>query len=607
MKRLFLIIAWFFLSSLGGFAQPKFSQMHGMYSANSLSVEIFSENPETEIRYTSDCSAPTAESTRYTEPLTLTKTTVLRAVEVKDGEIVSDVSTASYIFVKSVLNQSNYPAGYPSQWGKYTTIEGRAKADYEMDPEMTDNSSLRGKIMSGLFELPILSLVADKNHFFSHENDSVNGGIYIYTGPPVGDGTGHGWTRPANVELIGGPQQHDLSVGCGVRLHGGHGRLAEKNPKHSFRLVFKKQYGPATLEYPVFGADEPDKFDQLVLRCHFGNSWQHWSSDNRRMAQYERDVWMRLMQKRMGHVGVNALYVHLFLNGMYWGVYNVAERVDDQFAKNHFGGKKSDYDVIKVEEDGGNHLEAAEGTLDKWNSLLETAEKAADDSYYEALDSLLDIDNFIDYMIINQYAGNTDWDHHNWFAVRRHGEDSPGFQFLCWDSEVIFVNANENVLGTNNRARPTGIFHNLMKNRRFANRYLQRARVVLAEDGVLGQSSVVALWDSLYQTIDKALYDEAARWGDYRRDVHRYTSKGELYTVDNHYMAERNRLKNNYFPVRSKRVLQSIIDFVGVDDAIAYTTQEQKEDGNFYNLWGQKVEHPARGVFIKNGRKYVFK
>ncbi len=606
MKPGLLFITVFFSCLVAG-AQPKFSQMHGVYNANSLSVEIFSDNPEVEIRYTSDCSAPTAESTRYSEPLTLTKTTVLRAVEVKDGEIVSDVSTASFIFVQSVLNQSNFPIGYPNQWGKYTTIEGRAKADYEMDPEMTESSSYRGKITMGLYDLPILSLVADKDHFFSHENDSVNGGIYIYTGPPVGDGTGHGWTRPANVELIGGPQQHDLSAGCGVRLHGGHGRLAEKNPKHSFRLVFKKQYGPATLEYPVFGADEPDKFDQLVLRCHFGNSWQHWSSDNRRMAQYERDVWMRLMQKRMGHVGVNALYVHLFLNGMYWGVYNVAERVDDQFAKNHFGGKKSDYDVIKVEEDGGNHLEAAEGTLDMWNTLLETVKKADDDSYYEALDSLLDIDNFIDYMIINQYAGNTDWDHHNWYAVRRHGEDSPGFRFLCWDSEVIFVNANENVLGTNNRERPTGIFHNLMKNRRFANRYLQRAKVVLAEDGVLGQNSVVALWDSLYHTIDKALYDEAARWGDYRRDVHRYTSKGELYTVDNHYMAERNRLINNYFPVRSKRVLQSIIDFVGEDDAIAYTTHEQIEDDKFYNLWGQKVEHPARGVFIKNGRKYVFK
>jgi hypothetical protein len=152
---------------------------------------------------------------------------------------------------------------------------------------------------------------------------------------------------------------HDFTIDCGLRLHGGHGRLAEKNPKHSFRLVFKSQYGPKSLDYPLYGADEPQKFDQLVLRCHFGNSWQHWSEDNREKAQYTRDVWARRMQRKMGHTSVNALYVNLFLNGMYWGIYNIAERVNDQYGKDHLGGSKSDIDVVKIEEDGGNHHEAS--------------------------------------------------------------------------------------------------------------------------------------------------------------------------------------------------------------------------------------------------------
>ena len=172
-----------------------------------------------------------------------------------------------------------------------------------------------------------------------------------------------------------------MQIDCGLRLHGGHGRLAEKNPKHSFRLVFKKEYGPGTLEYPIYGENEPAKFNQLVLRCHFGNTWQHWGWA-RDKAQYTRDLWARKMQKRMGHPAVNGIHVHVFLNGMYWGLYNIAERIDDEYGKQHLGGKKSDYDVIKIEESNGVGLEASEGNKDAWDEMIRTVSRASDDTYY---------------------------------------------------------------------------------------------------------------------------------------------------------------------------------------------------------------------------------
>ena len=552
----------FLLATLMAEAQPQFSKPHGLYSDRSITVAI----EGTDVHYTLDGSTPTAASQRYTEPLHLEQSTVVRAVEVI-GDSLSPVATATYIFTSSVLTQPDNPKGYPDTWGEYTQIWGTAIADYGMDPEMTGNRQLAQKIVNGLSDLPILSIVTDRDNLFSHEPDEETGGIYIFTGPPVGDATGHGWTRPASIELIGGPQKHDLSTTCGLRLHGGHGRLAEKNPKHSFRLVFKEKYGPKTLQYPVFGDDEPSKFDQLVVRCHFGNAWQHWSESNRTKAQYSRDVWARRMQRRISGLGINALYVHLFLNGMYWGLYNMAERVDEQFGKDHLGGKKSDIDVVKIEEDGGNHIEAAEGTLDAWEQMVSAVAGFPSDAPLQQLDSLLDIDAFIDYMLINQYGGNTDWDHHNWYAIRRRGEDSQGFRFLCWDTEIIFESARENVLSKNNgNAFPTGIFQNLLRNDDFARRYLHRAKELLAKDGLLGEQSVVEVWDSLYNTISGAIYAEAARWGDYRRDVHQWQSRGQLYTVDNHYMAERQRLLTEYFPVRTDNVLGYIMNYVDIDD-----------------------------------------
>ena len=590
-------------------AQPRFDQPHGLYDEASLTVGITPRGVGSEIRYTTDGSEPTAQSTLYTEPLLLTSTTLLRAVEVKDGSLVSPVATATYIFVNSVLNQSNNPEGYPAKWGKYSQIEGTAVADYEMDPEMTSNSELRPKIIEGLWQLPILSLVSDKDNFFSRVNDEEKGGIYIFTGPPVGDATGHGWTRPTSIEIFGGPQQHDLTIDCGMRLHGGHGRLAEKNPKHSFRLVFKDEYGSDKLKYPLFGEDEPQVFKQLVLRCHFGNSWQHWIEGNRQEAQYTRDVWARRMQRKIGHTSVNALYVHLFLNGMYWGLYNIAERVDEQFGKNHLGGKKSDIDVVKVEEDDGNHIEATEGTLEVWEEMLETAAVAADAQSYARLDTLLDIDSFIDYILINQYAGNTDWDHHNWYALRRRGQDSQGFRFLCWDTEIIFENVDENLsAGSKHMGAPTTIFHGLLKNKDFAARYRARARELLADDGLLGETSVVEVWDSLYNTISTAIYDEAARWGDYRRDVHQYAyGAGRLYTVDKYYMRERNRLLTEYFPQRSRKVLAQILAYVPEPTAIGSTLNSKVVDNKWYTLQGIEVQHPVKGLYIRNGKKVFVK
>ena len=570
LKKVLMAVS-LLMGAIGVMAQRvTLSQPHGFCKAPftlSMAVEEAENSEGWTIRYTLDSSTPTASSTAYTKPLSIKGNTIVRAAAFAGAEQMTDITTATYLFMDDVLKQSDTPQGYPTEWGQYTQMSGTAPADYGMDPEMTSDAVLAPKIRKGLQSLPILSIVTDKGNLFSHENDEETGGIYIFTGPPVGDDTGHGWTRPASIELIGGEQAHDLSATCGLRLHGGHGRLAEKNPKHSFRLVFKEKYGAKTLKYPLFGEDEPAKFDQLVLRCHFGYSWQHWMENNRRQAQYTRDVWARRMQKKMGRTSVNALYVHLFLNGMYWGLYNIAERVDDQFGKDHIGGKKGDIDVIKVEEDGGNHLEAAEGDMEAWNLMVQTAAQAADNAAYEQLDSLLDIDSFIDYMLINQYGGNTDWDHHNWYAIRRHGLDSEGFRFLCWDTELIFLSADENVLSKNNgNATPTGIFHHLMENEQFARRYLRRAKEVLADDGLLGESSVVAVWDSLYHNIETALYAESARWGDYRRDVHPYTTRGELYTVDNQYQTERNRLLTQYFPTRSEKVLKSIVRLVDIDD-----------------------------------------
>ena len=529
---------------------PTFSETHGLKDAPfTLSITPLSKKGA--IYYTLDGSKPTVKSTKYTGPISVSGTTIIRAVEKLSNGGFSKVATASYLFYDDVLDLTSTPAGYPKEWGPYSQIEGTAKADYEMDPLMTRDPVLREKMKAGLRQIPIVSIVTDKDNLFLHSEDPDKGGIYIHTGAPVGDMTGRGWERPVSVEIFDG-ESLDATVDCAIKIHGGHSRLAEKNPKHAFRLKFKSEYGPSKLKCAVFGESGPSKYNTLTLRTFFGNSWQHWVEGNRRKAQYVRDMWSRMASAQLGMPYSNGRHVHVFLNGMYWGIYCLSERIDEYYCKTHFGGEETDYDVLKVDESQGNSVVADYGSYAKYAELiaLKGTETMAE------IERLLDVDEFIDFMILNQYGGNTDWDYHNWFAIR--DSKGGGFRFLVWDSEGIFISLDDNVLDLGNSGKPTGIFKKMMKNPDFQKRFADRVRELSSPGGLLTPEKTVALWDSLYHSIDMALYCEAARWGDYRNSVHPYSSKGQRFDVDNWYMQERGRLMSGYFPNRLDTYLQQL-------------------------------------------------
>ncbi len=557
---LFTVSVFFVLP--GVLAQPTFNRQHGICKSPFL-LKIYGSEAGTEIRYTLDGSEPTTASSLFTTNMYVSSTTILRAAEFRDGVRCSDVATASYIFPATVLAQPAAPEGYPSTWGKYSTISGTAQADYEMDPELTSDRTYAKRITDAFYSIPALSIVTERGNLFNKEKNEQTGGIYIYTGSSESEG--RGWERAASVELMG--NGHDLSVNCALKIHGGMGRLAEKNPKHSFRLTFKDEYGKKTLKYPIYGEENVARFNSLIVRTFYNYSWTHSDATQRSRAQYGRDLWNRKMQKRMGYDTSDGLYVNVFINGLYWGLYNLSERIDDDYCKYHFGGSKTDYDVVKRED----YLEASEGSLDKWNQLMRLSEKASLGRTYRIItgqeaqtpggepEVFLCVDNFIDYMLINQYGGNVDWDQHNWIAVTNREDPSEGFRFICWDSEQTLHGPSSNVLDTKNTDCPTYLFQNLMKNAAFKHRFIDRAYKHLEDEGgVLRPEATQELWDSLQGIISLAVYAESARWGDYRKDVHPYTSRGELYRADVQYVAENRLLREQFFPHRTATLISQL-------------------------------------------------
>jgi hypothetical protein len=523
--------------AMGTVADTRFSVDRGFFSAP-FEVEITTETRGAEIHYTVDGSEPTATHGEvYTGPITISGQTILRAAAFRPGYIPTNVDTQTYIFLHEVLTQGNSPAGYPSLWKD----EGSTKpADYEMDPEIVNSAEYASLMNNALTAIPSLSIVTDKANLF----DSATG---IYMNP---EGSGEAWERAASVELIDPGNVEEFQIDCGLRIQGGASRLPVKSPKHSFRLLFKGDYGAKKLDFALFGQDAVDEFDTVVLRAGFNNSWVHWAGDQRSRAQYARDRFARYTQLAMGQHASNGRYVHLYINGMYWGVYDLSERPTAPFMAAYYGGDKEDYDTL-------NSGSVRDGDSVAWGAMFAMANAGlAGNPQYQAIQQYLDVDNLIDFMITNHYGGNQDWDQHNWYAGRKR-EPGAGFKFFCWDSERTLEGVSDNVLGVNNDGCPSRLYQQLRQNAEFRIRYADHLHRHFFNGGALTPQAAADCWKMISSQIDLAIIAESARWGDYRRDVHPWSSGPyELYTKYDHYDVEKARLINDYFLNRLSAVLQ---------------------------------------------------
>lgn len=574
LKNTCLLFLFIFLSAFGVVkaqnSQLVFSKTHGFYD-EAFFLEISTAVPDATIYYTTNGSTPTPETaTVYQSGIEIYSTTVLKAIAHSSWVSNPILYTQSYLFPEDIIRQSNTPEGYPAQWGPYTAISGLATADYEMDQDMMQDEGFALSVKKALQKIPAVSIVTDINHLFSSEINDETGGIYMYTGAPITNttnGTGRGWERPVSVEYFD-TNNSSFQVYCGLRIQGGHSRRPEKSPKHSFLLNFDSQYGPDRISYPFFGDKGAGFYKKLVLRAGFGNSWVHQDNSQRVRTTYLEDIWTKDTQRAMGHPSSESTFVHLFLNGIYWGVYATSERMDKDFGEAYLGGDDDDYDVIK------DYAEVANGDKVAWSKMMAMANAGLESNdKYQLIqgrnpdgtdnphqEAMVDVVNLADYMLINFYGVNTDWDHHNWTAMRNKVNPGKGFSFMCWDAEMMFTELNGNILNENNNDRPSRVYQQLLKNASFKRLLADRIQKHLFNDGALTPDSAIARFMRRKAVLEEPIFAESARWGDYRRDVHRYTTGGPfaLYTKETHWTPRADYLLNTYFPQRTAIFLSQL-------------------------------------------------
>jgi hypothetical protein len=560
---------------LGFIADTQFSLNRGFYDAP-IQVAVTSATPDAIVHYTTDGSLPSeTHGSIANGPINIATTTSLRAMAFKPSYRPTNVDTHTYLFVNDVLGQDGTGRSSP-------TNPGISDWDYEMDPNVVNDPRFQGQMTNSLRALPSLSVSLPEADLWG-----PNG---IYANPTM---LGEAWERAAAMEVLypDDPGANEQAR-AGIRIQGAGSRFRDKGKK-SMRLAFRGKYGDSKLKMPFFGDDGPNNFDTIVLRGNYFDSWTvHTTSATqdigRNTALMFRTHLGTITHRDMGHHAVRSNWMHLYLNGQYWGVYNTHERPDAEFAQLYLGGDDLEYDVLKQRPRGqpnGSPPELTEGDLVAWNQLMALmSEDSTDPLVYEQILSTIERDAFIDYILLNLFGGNRDWPHNNWYAIRHRPTNGP-FMFYSWDPENFIFENNENRTGVNTDNSPGVIYDRLRQNTEFQIAFADRVQYHLFNEGALSVSNNIARFQAVADELELALHAEAARWGDTRQEP--------PHTVADDWLPMIGEKVNNYFPQRNATLISQLraVNLYPVLEAPAFS----KSGGSVPTGFALELSNPNPG------------
>ena len=156
------------------------------------------------------------------------------------------------------------------------------------------------------------------------------------------------------------PNEKGFQANCGIRIRGGFSR-DPNNPKHAWRVFFRREYGDAKLNYPVFQTEGVDEFDAFDIQTSQNYSWAYQGSGEN---NFLRELWCRDTQRDTGNNYARGRFVHLYINAQYWGLFQIEERPENSFGASYLGGNPDNMDVIKATgNSAGYTVEATDGNF----------------------------------------------------------------------------------------------------------------------------------------------------------------------------------------------------------------------------------------------------
>lgn len=367
---------------------PVLSHEPGFYTESFL-LEITHPDTNVTIYFTTDGSTPTMQSQQYTGPIEIYD---------RSGEENVFSMIPTNLFTPQTSNLAwKEPNGLVAKGSAIRILAHRPdfiqhtqNLSYFVFPEGVER-----------YSLPVFSILTDSVNFFGY-----NEGIYVpgvHHRPPSGfNQTGNfsrrgiAWEREGGLMMFEPDGELAFSQNVGFRIHGG---ITRGFPQKSLRVYARRMYGENTIDYDVFQKGEYDSYKRLLLR-NAGNDWHFGMMRDGIIQEIGRGLGLEAQEFRPAIV---------FLNGEYWGIHNIRERLDKHYLNRKFGVEEHEIDILTR----GSSVK--EGNASHWNAMINYVQSndPVNPEVIEEMERRLDFENFLNYYSLQIYCGNDDWPQNN--------------------------------------------------------------------------------------------------------------------------------------------------------------------------------------------------
>jgi hypothetical protein len=398
--------------------EPQFSHDAGFYN-NSIEIGFINYQPGDTIRYTTDGSWVTDSSAIFTgEPILIDSTIVLRAQVYKSGLLPGKVSSNTYII------------GYSST-------------------------------------LPVVSVSLNPHDLWDWEE-----GIYVL-GPNAGNVYPHfganfwmDWQKPSHIEFFDEEQSQGFELDADIMIHGGFSRAF---PMKSLRVVTSSKYDESEINYQLFKDKDIHTFNKFILR----NAGQDFN------VAHFRDALMHKIVQKETEIDIQDYQpVVVFLNGKYWGIHNIREKIDRFYVNENFGVHEDSVHLLRT------NIKIVEGNYYQYMQMIDyvISVPVVDSVAYDSIGKLVDIYNYTDYFIAEMYYVNPDWPNNN-IKYWRSYTDTSRWRYIMTDtdfgmglySEVYKNELNRLLHGNIQYVDNHRIFRRLMSNGDYRRYFINRS------------------------------------------------------------------------------------------------------------------------------------
>jgi hypothetical protein len=348
-------------------------------------------------------------------------------------------------------------------------------------------------------------LTSDPEGLFSDET-----GIYAFGDsyepdyPYFGANFWEDWERPVHVEIWEPDGEKSLDAEAGISIHGGYTRAFDQK---SLRLYARSAYGEDSFDGDFFPREGERRYGSLVLQI--GMDW----CSTHIIEPFADELFRDARGARLDSIDIAAWEpTQVWINGHYWGYYNLRERMDPDYIENHHGLDPEALDRMELGWTSAPHWQLEQGDWEAFDTLnaYVLAHDLSDPAAYTTFTTMVDAENLATTVLAEAYMGNTDWWWNNLRLWRPHTVEGR-FRWFVYDLGHGWVSPGFDQLGTSVTWTGDGLpISAPLANDRFRDELANQAADLLSTSA--DSAEAVRRFDALAARVAPAMSAQLDRW-----------------------------------------------------------------------------------------------